>query len=771
MRVMTLKNTAWSLLCLSLLAPAASVAQTVPPPAPAAATEPAPPQPPAPAASAPPADPKTQRIEITGGRASDNEQRRQSTAAKIVIGRDEIERFGDSNLLDLMKRLPGVTVPGAPGRGGNPRMRGMGGNYTQILIDGERMAPGFSLDSIPPEQIERIEILRAPTAETGARAIAGTINIVLREGFKKRMNDVRIGAQWESSKWSPGLSWTRNDSLGPLIYNVSLSLFEFRQNNANESETIETELGTGAVLLSRNGTFESQNLRRGLHATARLQWRNEAGTSVMVQPVIVSNRGNWQGNSTLNQPFAIDGSNAEYARSAQRNEGRFQMARLNANVNHRLGDSGPRLEWRLGLGEGRWRGNDQRLEFDRDGLLTRTIDETTRSSDRSASLSLKAVASLDGGHNLVAGAEVEAADRDDEKVTLWDGVAQLTDFEANLQSSTRRMAIYAQDEWAISPQWAVHAGLRSEQINTVGEGANAVQTRNTNRVTTPLLHAVYKFDEKSKDQVRASVTRSYRSPNTGQLIGRPTLNRVNPAPGSNTETTADSAGNPSLKPEIAAGLDVAFERYLDGGGVLSANVFHRRISSVIRNTVSLEDVSWSPGVPRYVSRPQNIGNATTQGIELEAKFRMDQLVADAPRTDLRLNLSLFRSRIDSIPGPDNRITEQPNRTLNLGIDHRFRGTPWAVGSSWNHTPGYRTQLEADRAIVANEKNAVDAYATYTFNPNALLRLSLGNVLAADTSTDTTVFQTNPTTGTASRTDVATDGRSYRSARIGLELKL
>ena len=162
----------------------------------------------------PPAPPNAQRIEITGGRASDTEQRRQSTAAKIVIGREEIERFGDSNTLEVLKRLPGVTIPGAPGRGGNPRLRGMGGGFTQILIDGERIAPGFALDSIPPEQIERIEILRAPTAETGARAIAGTINIVLREGFRKKVNDVNVDLQTEAGKVSGGLAWTRNDSFG-----------------------------------------------------------------------------------------------------------------------------------------------------------------------------------------------------------------------------------------------------------------------------------------------------------------------------------------------------------------------------------------------------------------------------------------------------------------------------------------------------------------------------------------------------------------------------
>jgi iron complex outermembrane receptor protein len=122
-----------------------------------------------------------QRVEVTGGR-SDTELRRQSTAAKIVIGRDEIERQGDSTLGEILKRLPGVTLGGPPGRGGQIRFRGLGAGYTQILLDGQRVPPGFQIDSISPEQIERIEILRAPTAETGARAIGGTINIITREG-------------------------------------------------------------------------------------------------------------------------------------------------------------------------------------------------------------------------------------------------------------------------------------------------------------------------------------------------------------------------------------------------------------------------------------------------------------------------------------------------------------------------------------------------------------------------------------------------------------
>ena len=156
------------------------------------------PAPPQPAASAPTTTLKP--VEVTATRPDDTQERRQSTAAKIVIGRDEIERFGDSTVGDLLKRLPGVTMQGRPGRGGAIRMRGLGAGYTQILLDGERVSPGFSIDSLSPEQIERIEILRAPTAETGARAIAGTINIITREGFRNRSTSRRLtGSMYQAA--------------------------------------------------------------------------------------------------------------------------------------------------------------------------------------------------------------------------------------------------------------------------------------------------------------------------------------------------------------------------------------------------------------------------------------------------------------------------------------------------------------------------------------------------------------------------------------------
>jgi len=157
--------------CLAL-ASGAATAQASADPAPAGSAAPAPAPAPAPAARpAPPApakdaDPGTRLapVQITGSRAVDVQERRNSTTAKIIIGRDEIDRFGDATLGDVLKRLPGVTIQGRPGRGGAIRLRGLGNGYTQILLDGERVPPGFSLDSLTPDQIERIEILRGPAS-------------------------------------------------------------------------------------------------------------------------------------------------------------------------------------------------------------------------------------------------------------------------------------------------------------------------------------------------------------------------------------------------------------------------------------------------------------------------------------------------------------------------------------------------------------------------------------------------------------------------------
>ncbi len=705
------------------------------------------------------------RIEVRGQGLSDEDQRRFSTAAKIVIGREQIEQFGDSNVSEVLRRLPGITLGGAPGRGGPPRMRGLGAGYTQILIDGQRTPPGFSIDSLTPEQVERIEILRAPTAETGARAIGGTINIITREGFVRRLNDLRLGLGLENGRASPGLSWTYNNSNDRWIYNLSLSSFFANRQERDAAETRDVSTDDEQVIRSQRSETFSVNHRYGLNLTARLQQRGGMGETFLLIPSIFHAQGDNKRSFSLKQLSGSPDPVASPFYDVGQSEGRsdFTVGRLNATLRRNLG-AGTRLE--LNGASSAWvnRSDNARQEFNRDGRLLRTAQEDSQIEEQSLTFSSKLSKVLDNDHSLVAGLEWAPTWREESKRQTQDGLPILTEFGDNLKASSQRLAAYAQDEWAVSPNWAAHAGLRWEAIRTKGEASAGITPENQSSVWTPLFHTVWKPDEKARDQVRLSLTRSYKSPTLASLIARPGVDPRYPVSGANTVVNPDRAGNPNLRPELATGVDLAFESYLREGGSVSINLFHREIQDYMRNVISLETVSYSPA-QRWVSRMQNVGEAYTQGIELEAKFRLDQIWSGAPRTEIRSNLSRFNSEVKSVLGPNNRLDEQPRLTGNIGLDHRFRQTPLRLGGNLNITPGFETRSEESAILRTGLKRVWDAYALWIFSPNSQLRLSGSNLHPIDFVTTRSQL-VGPL-----RQEITNVNQSYINWRIQWEFKL
>jgi iron complex outermembrane receptor protein len=339
----------------------------------------------------------------------------------------------------------------------------------------------------------------------------------------------------------------------------------------------------------------------------------------------------------------------------------------------------------------------------------------------------KLVQTIFQDHSFVSGVELESHRRDDTRVTVQTPDPFVTDFGDNLSASSLRLAAYAQDEWNLTPNWSVHAGLRWESIRTRGSLEEDMPVAsNRSSVWSPLLHAVWKPNPAGRDQIRMSLTRSYRSPLLAQLIARPVINTRHSIGGANTPTQPDRAGNPALRPELATGIDVAIERYLPGSGILSVSVFRRHIRDYMRSVTTLETVSYA-AVPRYVLRPRNVGEAMTQGIEVEAKFRASDLWATAPRVEVRANASAFDSRVESVGGPDNRLDQQPGYTANLGADYRLPGLPLTIGGNANWTPGYTTRLSDTQTAFIGRKLVFDAYALWVFNPALRLRLTLSNL--------------------------------------------
>ena len=683
------------------------------------------------------------RIEITSGRDNDTQQRRESTASKIVIGREEIERQGDSNLGEILKRMPGITLGGAPGRGGGIRMRGLSQGYTQILLDGQRVPPGFSVESLTPEMIERVEIYRAPTAETGAQAIAGTINIITREGRKGMPTELKVGSSFQGGYASPTASLVKYHDAEKWTANYTLSVNRYAAPDHSENDVYRT--GSSGVT-QRHRVSDSHYERTGMHATARLQLKGDPGETFTLMPFLALSQGTTPGSiqTTQTSPLAQTTGSTQ---ASTNNENHFMVARINGQWKRKL-STDSNMEWKFNVGG--WNSHNEYQQVSGNPYLLPSIQDDSHTKDRSASLSGKYTNIMGGGHQWVSGSELESVRRTQSTVGAYQGVAGSADFNAN----SMRYALYSQDEWQLTPHWSTHVGARYEGLTTEGS-TSAGNVTNRNSVFTPLLHAMWRPNPESRDQVRMSLTRSFKTPTMPSLLARRTYTRDD-----NSATNPDVSGNPNLKPEIATGLDVAVERYLPQGGVLSATAFHRRVQNLIRNVTSFETTT-----NRWLSSPQNISEAVTEGIELEAKFRMDQWIDDAPHIDLRNNLSFYRSRVLSIMGPDNRLDQQPSMTANFGADYKLKSAPLTVGGNINYNPGYTTRLSAEQLTTISQKRVMDVYGLWRVDGSTAWRVTLSNLDPRNYNTGS-FYSGNGVTETSH-----TNNRSWTNVQILLEKKL
>jgi iron complex outermembrane receptor protein len=695
-----------------------------------------------------PAAPKVQQVTISGARADDTEARRLSTAAKMVFGREELERNGDTSVSEVLKRLPGVTIGGAPGRGGGGvRMRGMGNGYTQMLVNGERPPPGFSLESLSPDQVERIEVIRGPVAEHSTQAIAGTINIILREGYQQKDVQLRLADNIEQGRHGANVSLAAPGKAGALTWMMTGSLMQNRPHNDSDTLNLSTR---------KDGTVEREQLIHdegggvfdGIFLSPRLAYKFANGDTLSFQPFLASNRSRNGADSLLDQPVGSVAPEYAHQRSDSRSHSTF--LRGFGNWLHR-GDAGARLEVKFGFTGGRNDSDTLRNTFDAGGSPLRRYIDSDASRDSGVNTGGKYSRPLGQGHLFAAGWDLEASRRRQEHVAAGDSAALFDDGGASLAAESRRVALFVQDEWDVTPQFSTYLGLRWEGIRVTSDTLGA-DVENTSKVWSPVLHGVWRIPGHDKDQIRGSVTRSYKAPALNDLIAVPYISTYNDA------TRPDRSGNPRLKPELATGLDLAYEHYLGKSGLLSASGFVRNIDDLMRRQTVFNGARW-------VSTPINIGKARTSGVELEAKFPLTELWPAAPLIDLRSNYSRFWSRVDGVPGPNNRLDQQPKQTANLGLDYRAKGLPLSLGASLNWTPETLVQTTVNETATTGTKRQFDFYGLWKLNAMSQLRLSANNL-------DARVYDTARSLDTGPLVQsAATMAHTYTTLGIRYEMKL
>ncbi|MFG6462141.1 TonB-dependent receptor plug domain-containing protein [Roseateles sp. DXS20W] len=680
-----------------------------------------------------PSNNQLERVSVTRTQ-TDTDLRRREPVAKQLYGRDELDKYGDTQLSDVLKRLPGINVSG-----GQLRMRGLGGAYTQILVNGEPAPPGFSLDNLNPAQVERLEVTKAPTADQSAQAIAGTLNIILKDAPRVVQKDLRVGLAYASEKPVVNGGFTYGDRVvGGVGFVLPISVYQWNFKNELAGERLTNATPAAPQQLRQHVTNEGWDRAhgRGFNVSPRLNWKLGDDETLSVQGFFVQNRFRNEGANTVTR---LADSDAAYTPrtidETTNNRGTFSANRINLQYNNRFSED-RRIELRAGTGSG---GADFRFAFNgRNGSAPQPIERITSGDNRNRTSTLGGKYSQYAGeaHTVTVGSEIERRVRDEKRTTTENGALLLPGVEGQPFNATiTRTAFYAQDEWEINKQWSAYFGVRHEQIKMDSEGnrdvAGSSDFRSTSKVTTPLLHLNFKPDPKGRDLVRASLTRSYKAPDIQQLINRPSINLNDPIEKGNTDTTPDRSGNPALKPELATGLDIAYESYLPAGGLVSVGVFHRRITNLIRtDKPRLMTVPWAP-TDRWVITQVNLSKATTQGLELEVKGRAGELFPSLfePTTalSLRASLNLYRSSVGDIAGPHNRLEGQQPWQFNFGADYRMKSLPISMGFSAQIAPDYEVRQSDVQSQESFASRSVDAFAMMQVSKQDSVRVSVNGL--------------------------------------------
>lgn len=653
----------------------------------------------------------------------------------LVYGEDYFQRFEPLTAGDALKRVPSVTFLSDVIESDGARLRGLDPGYTQILINGEKV-PGtnadrsFFLDRIPAELVKQVEIIRSSSARRTGDAVAGTLNIVLRDAYSMDGGYVRAGGlHFDDGKIKPtgGLFYGGKVGPGRLLFGANvqgrynpkkkLSLrFEDSPENNPDYET-EDFVNREVQSDTRNGTDYAANLAYAIEGpttkfeisgnyvrTDRTESersfeyadRTAAGGSVGATPPgsLLSD------NANVNK---IDQEN--YSGSAKLSQ-EWGLGETTLRVGYaRFKDKQRETEYQIGFGEV----DDGDIEIidepEFEGSLARR-----RIVDKELSAGLDHEFKLGGGIDLVIGGflqnkdrrtDIGEAEQEDELAESTHGWDQFSsnptefavDFDPTeptpgglnrIQEDRRDVfALFEGKSGAIT--W--EAGVRWEhtRVKIDDETVSGPLASTRLKYSELLPSASLKWDT-GGGRITASVARTLR---------RPRFDYISPATLEEELGDNDLLGNPFLKPETAVGGDLGYEHRLGRTGVIGVNVFYRKIKNLVELTNtglpgSEDDEDTEDEIEAFIYQPRNVGSGKVWGVELDLSSSLGFI--GLPDTGVFGNLSLIKSSIHDEFGK-RRFNGQSKYVYNFGFIQNLRGLGAAFGAT------YRKQGAAfDRSV-------------------------------------------------------------------------
>ena len=130
-------------------------------------------------------------VNVTGlaqGQAKALSQQRSAGNIKNVVSRDQMEKFPDQNVADVLQRLPGVALESDHGEGRYVQIRGAEASLNTTTINGVKVPSPedvrkISLDIIPSYSLGSVEVTKAITPDMDGDAIGGHVNLITKNAF------------------------------------------------------------------------------------------------------------------------------------------------------------------------------------------------------------------------------------------------------------------------------------------------------------------------------------------------------------------------------------------------------------------------------------------------------------------------------------------------------------------------------------------------------------------------------------------------------------
>jgi outer membrane receptor for ferrienterochelin and colicins len=663
--------------------------------------------------------PDTQQLQtvVVSARRS-IEQRFFASGSLVVVDRNDIERLGADSVGDVIRQLPGVQVTPSATGGVEIRMRGMDSSATQILIDGQRVSSGKSqlpIDQLPAELIERIEVVRAPSAQFSG-ASGGTLNIVLRQASAKRETNIRLTDNYVWNHHAGQMFISKTGPLGNYSAAQNIDVKRVVEETINRAATVEAS--STDIPSTNNKDFEN---------TPSSTTSNKQATEISPQSwnyfVAISNVGQLWGDNTKRETTISDDSatSATGASSRYRRSEFTLVPRLNGKLS-----SSDQLTLRGTFSRSHLNGGSEsevtelnannvfssmtREHLDRNreylqagadwihrfktSMLETTINgsKATEIVDRVGDIELNSNAQtklnsynffddrkeknwslstkLTGTSSPLLWSVGAETDFRNLQVDNLSSTAMTSSVNSHLNAKIARHTLWAQNEWELPARTTLTAGLRAEKtiIQSMNAGASA---HHDQFFLQPSLHARTPILEDF--QLRTNLARISKNPNIWDLI-----DRTIPTAGTNSINSPDYSGNPNLRPEKAWALDFGFERRLSTQGQVGLNVFVRSLTDAMGISTSLIDERWT------VQR-KNVGNANVWGVEADVKTGLAWLGLGSDWS-LAANASLLQSTLTSGENQGSRIPGQAHYIMNVNIAKPLRRTGgWYGGTSLSIT--------------------------------------------------------------------------------------